>query len=296
MTTSNDGGSARAIMAALYQHRMATADQIHELVSPHVRLDLTRRRLNGLRKQGVADRAVVSRRRQVWYLTDRGRAIGDDFPEMRDRTCPPAPADPFAAKMRTSHTLAVLDAHLAFLRDARKRGDEYGTLDWAPEVHHRIVEQGTDSVIADALMRYTVAGRSRALHRAFIEVDRGTMVSEDLAGKLMRYARFHQLLPMPAKHKGTVQAQSALPAWQYYYPSFPKLLFILTGTGPAAQAQRIRDMQILAKNSPLVARMFQAQVRAGAVSLKDIEEQGPSAPIWTSLTDQSRPACSWTEL
>ncbi|MEV7775386.1 replication-relaxation family protein [Kitasatospora sp. NPDC086791] len=286
----------RSFLCALYLHRLATAEQLHQLVSPDVALDLTRRRLNSLRKQGVVDRALKEGRQGIWYLTDRGRSIGESMDELAGRTSPPAPEDPFEAKMRSEHSLEVLDTHLAFLKDARRRGDEYGYLDWSPEIYHRVAEQGADALIADALMRYTVVKPSRALHRAFIEVDRATMSSEALASKLLAYARFHQLLPVPARHQRSVQAQSAIPAWQHYYPAnFPRILFVLASAGPTARQNRVRDLQALAQTSPLVERTLQT-VRAGVASLEEIQEHGPSAPVWASLADPQRPRCGWAEL
>ncbi|MFB7674086.1 replication-relaxation family protein [Kitasatospora purpeofusca] len=275
-------------------HRMATTARLHELVCPDVHVSRTRRRLNDLRKEGIIDRAVVNGREGLWYLTDRGRSIGAQLKEVSHRSSPPAPEDPFEAKMRSEHTLAVLDAHLAFLQDARRRGDEYGYLDWEPEIYHRVAEQGADALIADALMRYTVAGPERALHRAFIEVDRATMSSEALAGKLLGYARFHQLLPAPVRQRG-VQVQSSVPVWRSYYPAYPRILFVLAGGGAQAQARRVRDLQALARSSPLVEMMFQT-VRAGVTSLREIQESGPSAPVWSSLVDAQRERCGWVDL
>ncbi|WP_159401053.1 replication-relaxation family protein [Streptomyces sp. NRRL B-24484] len=284
----------RKFLCSLFMHRMATAAQLHELVSPDAHITRTRRRLNELRRQGVVDQAVVDRRKAVWYLTERGRTIGSRLDELDHRTSPPAPEDPFEARMRSEHTLAVLDAHLAFLQDARRRGDEYGYLDWEPEIYHRVVEQGADALIADALMRYTVVDPERELHRAFIEVDRATMSSESLARKLLAYARFHQLVPTPVRQRG-FQAQSSVPVWKSHYPAYPRILFVLAEGGPAAQARRIRDLQALAQSSPLVELMFQT-VRAGVASLKEMQEAGPSAPVWASLVDPQRARCGWMEL
>ncbi len=284
----------RSLLCALYMHRMATTAQLHQLASPTRAITRTRADLRGLRQEGIVDQAVVEGRKAIWYLTERGRTIGSRLDELDHRSSPPAPEDPFEAKMRSEHTLAVLNTHLAFLRDARRRGDEYGYLDWEPEIYHRVVEHGADALIADALMRYTAVEPQRALHRAFIEVDRATMSSEALAGKLLAYARFHQLTPVPPRQRGA-QVQSSTPVWKSYYPAFPRILFVLAGGGAKAQGRRIRDLQALAQSSPLVEMMFQT-VRAGVASLREMEESGPSAAVWASLVEPQRPRCGWMEL
>ncbi|MFJ1757625.1 replication-relaxation family protein [Kitasatospora sp. NPDC088134] len=284
----------RSLLLALYMHRMATTSRLHELVSPDLHITLTRRQLRDLRDGGLIERAAISGRETIWYLTDRGRAVGAQLKEVQHRSSPPAPESPFEARMRSEHTLAVLDAHLAFLKDARRRGDEYGCLDWEPEIYHKVAEQGAEALIADAVMRYTVVSPKRALHRAFIEVDRATMSSEALAGKLLAYARFHQLLPSPVRQRGG-QVQSSMQVWRGYYPAFPRILFVLAEGGAKAQLRRVRDLQALAQSSPLVEAMFQT-VRAGVASLREMQEAGPSAPVWSSLVEPQRARCGWMDL
>ena len=288
---------SRLALCALFQHRMATTRQLHLLASPTASIQWIRRRLSDLHDRGLVNRFQMPRpgRNMVWYLTDQGRSTTELLPEVQGRTCPPVPADPFAARMRTGHTLDVLRAHVAFLTDARTRGDEYGPLDWQPEINHRISERSAESLTADALMQYATSGPGRTLHRAFVEVDRATMVSERLASKLMAYARFHSFTPVPSHHRGTSHALDALPTWQHHYLRFPRLLFVLTGSGTVALRQRERDLQTVAADNPLVARMLQS-VKAGAALLEDIEQQGASAPVWTPLAGPQRGPCSWMDL
>nr|WP_237282576.1 replication-relaxation family protein [Streptomyces fodineus] len=54
------------------------------------------------------------------------------------------------ARLRVGHTLTVNETGLAFLQDARRRGELCRPLDWIPEVHHPI--GGGGAVIPDALM------------------------------------------------------------------------------------------------------------------------------------------------
>ncbi|WP_442906921.1 replication-relaxation family protein [Kitasatospora sp. NBC_01246] len=90
-----------------------------------------------------------------------------------------------------------------------------------PEVYHRFGEGPGGTVIPDGLLHYSKKGPDRVLHRAFVEVDRGTMASEKLASKLIAYARFHDHHPVPAHLRRTSHSQSVLPAWQQRYPAFP---------------------------------------------------------------------------
>jgi hypothetical protein len=54
--------------------------------------------------------------------------------------------------------LAVTETALAFVEDARRRGERCQPLDWLPEVHHPI---GNDkAVIPDTLLYYPLGDRS----------------------------------------------------------------------------------------------------------------------------------------
>ena len=287
---------AHQTLAVLYQHRLATSAQIHALVAPNAGERRCRTRLQALEKQGLVGAITLPLpgRTRVWHLTDYGRATCQDWPELRDSDCPPTTSDPTAVRLRTAHTLTVLRAHLAFLNDARRRGDEYGPLDWVPEVHHRLTEHAGDAVIADALLRYTAhTATGRIQLRAFVEVDRATMSSERLASKLISYTRFLTYTPQAPGRRNAAGAQDTQPLWQRKYPRFPRVLFILTGAGPTALRHRIEDLQAMAQE-PGVARLVR-QVPVGAAVLEDLEEHGPTAPVWTSLAGRTG-TCGWIDL
>lgn len=143
------------------------------------------------------------------------------WPVLRGRPLQ-ALANSTEASLRAAHTLTGVRAHLAFLTDARRRGDEYGPLDWVPEIAHRLPDTGgEDKLIADAVLHYTATRPRRLQYRAFVEVDRATMSSERLARKLISYARFHDYTPQPVGRRGTVADQAAMLAWQRFYPRFP---------------------------------------------------------------------------
>ncbi|WP_405498900.1 replication-relaxation family protein [Streptomyces niveus] len=196
-------------------------------------------------------------------------------------------SDPVAARLRTGHALAVTETALAFLKDARRRGETCLPLDWLPEVHH-LLGNG-EAVIPDALLYYR---SSDAMLRAFVEVDRATMGPERLAAKLTAYARLHRYIPGPTpgrRRHTTTQATEA--AWRQRYPLFPRLLFVLDGTGPTGVNNRIRALHAHTRDPAVTA--FLRHVPALAAPLADLREHGPATPVWRPIHDPSQKV-DWT--
>ncbi|MFF2080559.1 replication-relaxation family protein [Kitasatospora sp. NPDC058162] len=285
------------VVAALYQFRMATAEQLRVLHTPGSKPELMRRRLRRLKDEGLVEDVVLPQagKLRAWYLTEHGTRIAATFPELEGVTSPPLPEDKSAARLRLGHVLAVVRTQVAFVAGARAAGDECAPLDFLPEVYHRYGEGRDGAVIPDGLLHYATGGAGRALYRAFVEVDRGTMAGEKLAAKLIGYARFHDHHPIPAHLRRTAGALSVLPAWQQHYVVFPRLLFVLADTGEQAARQRIRDLQGVADAHPLVARMLMS-VKAGAARLADLEQHGINGPVWHALADHTRARCGAWEL
>ncbi|MEV7783648.1 replication-relaxation family protein [Kitasatospora sp. NPDC088351] len=281
-----------AVVAALYQFRMATAEQLRVLHTPDSKPELMRRRLRRLKSEGLVEDVVLPQagRLRAWFLTERGARIAARFPELEGVASPPLPEDKTEARLRVGHILAVTRTQAAFVAGARKAGDECQPLDFLPEVYHRYGEGRDGAVIADGLLHYATGGPDRALNRAFVEVDRGTMASEKLAAKLIGYARFREHHPIPPHLRRTAGAQSVLPAWQQHYPAFPRLLFVLADTGERAARQRIIDLQAIADGHPVVALMLMT-VKAGAARLDDLEQHGTSAAVWHSLSNHRQARC-----
>nr|WP_251096677.1 replication-relaxation family protein [Streptomyces sp. Caat 7-52] len=125
-------------LAVLVQYRMATTEQMHLVIAPRVRIEQTRRRLAKLREEGLIDRITLPQagRQRVWFPTVYGVQVACEWPELRGRRPPRLASDPTAARLRVGHSLTVTDTGLAFLQDARRRGDTCQPLDWIPEVHH----------------------------------------------------------------------------------------------------------------------------------------------------------------
>jgi len=281
------------ILAVLGQHRMATTNQLHELLRPGVAHQTVSAPLNKLRRDGLVDYTVLPRsnRSRAWYLTSDGARLTRDFPALRGR--PPYPiSSATAASLKTPHTLTVLRSHLAFVADARRRGDEHGHLDWTPEVAHPLSDG--ERIIADAVMHYTlISDDERTKLRAFVEVDRTTMGSERLASKLIEYARLWSYEPQPIGRPRSRQPAAAGPVWLRWYPVFPRVLFVLTGASRYVLGNRINDLKAMVAEHPLVGALAR-QVPMGAAVLEDLEERGATGDVWVPLAGgEPRP---WTEV
>ncbi|MEV7780905.1 replication-relaxation family protein [Kitasatospora sp. NPDC088351] len=286
-----------AVVAALSQFRMATAEQLRVLHTPEAGPEQMRRRLRRLKDEGLVEDVVLPQagRPRAWFPTGHAARIAATFPELEGVASPPPPGDKSAARLRLGHTLAVVRTHVAFVAGARAAEDECAPLDFLPEVYHRYGEGPAGAVIPDGLLHYgRTAADGRTPHRAFVEVDRGTMASEKPASKLIGYARFHDHHPIPAHLRRTSHAQGVLPARQQHYVVFLRLLFVLTGTGQAGFANRANDLEI-ATRTPYVARMLRT-VAAGVAELEDLEADGAGADLWWSIADLDDGPAPWWEL
>lgn len=126
--------------------------------------------------------------------------------------------------------------------------------------------------------------------RAFVEIDRSTMSGERLAVKLIEYARLFQHETQPVDRRKPAATGAA---WLRWYPDLPRVLFVLTGAPRTRLENRMSDPQAMVAHHPLVAA-FAGDVRLGAAVLEDLEQAGPSQPVWVPLPGgKPRP---WTEL
>ncbi|MEU6261409.1 replication-relaxation family protein [Streptomyces sp. NPDC047043] len=294
MTDVDAGGGDRLALAVLTQYRMATTEQMHRVIAPDVRREQTRRRLAKLRDEGLIDRITLPRagRLRVWFPTSYGVQIASEWPELRGRKPPKTVSDPTAARLRVGHTLTVTETALAFLEDARRRGELCRPLDWIPEVYHPL--GSGEAVIPDALMYYRSGPEDGdwSLLRAFVEVDRATMGPERLAAKLTAYARLHDYAPTsPGQRRPAFGQEPPREAWRRHYPLFPRLLFVLDDTGPAGVTTRIRALHATAtKPAPM---LFLRTVPVLAAALADLRTHGPSQPVWRPVQDPDR-AVAWS--
>jgi hypothetical protein len=287
------GNGDRLALGVLVQYRMATTEQMHWVVAPGVRIEQTRRRLARLREEGLVGRITLPQagRRRVWLPTAYGVRLACEWPELRGRRPSRAVSDPTAVRLKVSHGLTVTETGLAFLQDARRRGDVCRPLDWMTEVHHPI--GSGEAVIPDALLYYRhgpADGKSGPMLRAFVEVDRATMGPERLASKLTAYARLHSYVPAVPGRRPTLQ-EPGVEDWRRRYPLFPRLLFILDGTGPAGIENRISALHAAARD--LSPYDFLRDVPILAAPLTDLLQHGPSAPVWRPVRDPDQ-RVPWT--
>ncbi|MGW7385460.1 replication-relaxation family protein [Streptomyces sp. NPDC054794] len=293
MLNVDAGGGDRLALAVLAQYRMTTTEQMHLTIAPGVRIEQTRRRLAKLRGEGLVDRVTLPQagRTRVWFATQYGVDVASEWPELRERRPPRLIADRTAARLRAGHALTVTETGLAFVQDARRRGDECRPLDWIPEVHHPL--GGGEAVIPDALLYYRACDDGGSMLRAFVEVDRATMGPERLAAKLTAYARLHDYVPAPVPGRPRTAAGQQLleEDWRRRYPLFPRLLFVLDGTGPAGVENRIRALRAAASQLPPYG--FLRDVPVLVAPLVNLLQDGPSAPVW-SLVQAPGTTVAWT--
>ncbi|MFD3585736.1 replication-relaxation family protein [Streptomyces sp. NPDC058683] len=279
------GSGDRMALGVLVQYRMATTKQMHRVIAPAVRIEQTRRRLARLREEGLVDRITLPQagRMRVWFPTSYGVQLASEWPEMRGHRPSRTVSDPTAVRLRAGHTLTVTETALVFLEDARRRGDVCEPLDWICEVHHPI--GSGEAVIPDALLYYQhgpAAGDNGPMLRAFVEVDRATMGPERLAAKLTSYERLHRYVPVVPGRRPTLQ-ETAVEEWRRRYPLFPRVLFVLDGTGPAGVENRISALR--AEAGLLAPSRFLYDVPVLAAPLDDLFHRGPSAPVWRPVHD-----------
>jgi hypothetical protein len=151
------------------------------------------------------------------------------------------------------------------------------------EVHHPV--GNGQAVIPDALLYYRrgpADGDNGSMLRAFVEVDRATMGPERLAAKLISYARLHSYVPSVPGRRPTLQ-QPAVEGWRRRYPLFPRLLFVLDGTGPVGIENRISALHAATRDMTLFG--FLHEVPVLAAPLTNLLRDGPSAPVWRPVQD-----------
>ncbi|MEV5012026.1 replication-relaxation family protein [Streptomyces sp. NPDC055692] len=287
MADVDAGGGDRMALAVLAQYRMATTEQMHLILNPQVRIEQTRRRLAKLRAEGLVDRITLPQRGRLrgWFPTQYGVQVACEWPELRGRRPSKTVSDRTAVRLRVGHALTVTETGLAFLQDARRRGELCRPLDWIPEVYHPI--GSGEAVIPDALLYYRRGrgGGEGAMLRAFVEVDRATMGPERLAAKLTAYARLYDYVPAPVPGRRHRQAgqEPVQEEWRRHYPLFPRLLFVLDGTGPAGIETRIRALRAAATDPALAG--FLRNVPVLVAPLVEVLQGGPAEPVWHPVRD-----------
>ncbi|MFF4795645.1 replication-relaxation family protein [Streptomyces sp. NPDC001276] len=289
-----DAGSGdRMALGVLTQYRMATTEQMHRVIAPEVRIEQTRRRLARLRTQGLVDRITLpqSGRTRVWFPTPYGVELASEWPELRWHRPSRTVSDPTAVRLKAGHTLTVTETALAFLEDARRRGELCQPLDWIPEVHHPI--GSGEAVIPDALLYYRrgpVDGDNGSMLRAFVEVDRATMGPERLAAKLPVYERLYRYVPAVPGRRPTLQ-DPALEEWRRRYPLFPRVL--LHPGRHRTRRCREPDQRPAREGRAAGAVPLPVRLPVLAAPLAGLLHHGPSAPVWRPVHDPNQ-RVPWT--
>jgi hypothetical protein len=274
-------------MESLYQHRLLSTEQLRVLHTPDATAGWMRRVLRLLAERGLADRVRGPATRSLWYLTELGadtiEGAGTLAEPRRRMTTSTQAAGPLRA-----HTIAVNDAGIAFVRAARKHGDECGPDSWRHEIAHPISRsrgrRPAELVVADALLTYLQVGEGGGLtlHQRFVELDRGTArPAEHLASKITRYARLRDYAGPPVS-----TGSLARPLWRSYYRSFPQLLIVFADQSRERIQSRIQRTLALHESDPTLGDAADAsEHRAGTVpvsfvALDDLINEGPFAPVF----------------
>jgi hypothetical protein len=279
---------AGSMLAGIYEHRLLSTTQLHALYTPHAQPRWARQVLALLEMRGFVDRIRSPRRLSLWFLTDAGAdavEAGGARVEFRRRVTSREQAEGPLKK----HTIAVNQVGVEFVRAARERGDECGADSWRNEIAHPISQargrRAAELVIADAMLTYlqTTDGGALALHQRFIELDRGTRTTEQLAAKITRYARLRHYAP-PALGENAGE-----PLWRSYYRAWPHLLIVLADQSRQTMRQRVQRTLTLQASDPAGRA---GQIAVSFVALDDLSTRGPFAPIFISA-QQPEQSVDW---
>ncbi|MFZ2050406.1 MAG: replication-relaxation family protein [Solirubrobacteraceae bacterium] len=276
---------ATEVLTSIYQHRLLSTTQVHAIHMPGRTRRWAEQVLAQLASRGLT--AFVRPGRggpHLYYLTLAGAQAVELIPtrvETRRKLITPEQA----AGPLWRHTLAVNDTGIAFMRAASERGDDFGPLGWRHEIAHPAPAAGQgrgELLISDALLTYLAVGPDHELtfHYRLLELDRATVPTDTLAGKLARYADLY-------RHAPTNRGEpSGTPAWKARYPIFPDIICVLAGQPRAALMRRAQTVLALCQADPQLRST--PEVRVSLALLEDLQARGPFAPIWHQPKDPAQ--------
>ena len=291
------GQSHVELLESLHQHRLLTTVQVHALHPPRASRRYVQRLLDRLRDQGLVAAARGRRGLRVWHLTEPGldavgsvggRGFVDEViaprQTRRKLILPVQAAGPLQ-----QHTLGVNDVGIAFVQAARERGDRCDPWSWRHEIAHSLGpppgRRTAEQLIADAVLTYELAepDRSTSVVYRFVEYDRATRSTVDLANRLARYARLHRRT-IPADNPGEPPGL----LWPRLYPVFPGVLVVLAGRRGDLLEQRRDTVLALGRQNPDLHASPEVEITLCLHD--DLAEHGPFAPICRTLADPDTPA------
>jgi Replication-relaxation len=276
------GNTSIAVLESLYQHRLLTTRQVHDLNTPETGRRFAQRTLGSLEKVELLRRVHLPGGLSVWFLSEHGIATVEEIPN-RVETRRKAISPEHAAGPLQAHTLAVNDVGVAFVRLARGRGDEFGPFGWRHEIAHPLGPpgKGREWLIADAVLTYQLIERGASrLHYRFLELDRANRPADDLAAKLGRYGRLYR---RPVNSGGRPSDRH----WRARYPVFPNLLVVLAGRPRPALERRRKTLLALCRADADLTRSPELQVFV--CLLPDLNESGPGASVFRTPAEPDRP-------
>lgn len=259
------------ILASIGEHRVLTTAQVRAI---HLADRSVRRAEQVMASLGSAGLVSYVQSpgglpRRLWFLTEAGSrtAKGSGALSVAPRVLEPEQA---AGQLR-AHTMAVNDAAISFLKAARSRGDEFGSLSWQHEVVHSLNRgRGRRRRVlrADAVFTYLrSAGDEVFVEQRFLEADRATLSVDRLASELSAYAELF---------RATDERDE--PIWRHRYPVFPLVLCVLSGGTRAALERRRNTAIALLRSDPDVTRT--PEVTFLICLAEDLRDHGPFAPIF----------------
>ena len=256
--------AAGDVLESLYQHRLLSTRQIHQMHTPTSGLRWTRTILAGLRRHELVDLVrVADGDGSVYFLTTRGAQAVESITKRTRARRKLVTADDAAGPLR-AHTLAVNETGIAFMQAARERKDEeFGALAWEHEVAHPLGNR--EWLKADALLTYQqYAPKGELLfHDRLLELDRASEPVEKLAKKLASYARLYHYTPS---------------AWRTRYEVFPDVICVLAGATKNVLDRRTQNVLALCQEDRLLQQT--PEVGISICLLSDLTAQGPFAAIW----------------
>jgi len=272
---------AAQVLQGLCQHQLLSTRQIHVLHMPGVSLRYTQRILAELHQAALTERIPAPHGAALWCPTPDGRSLArctnsHELPSRhRGALRPPA-------GLSRPHILEINETGIAFVNTARTRQDECNALSWHHDVAHPITPtrpHHKDQLVTAALLTYVEIHKGTAIpHQRFIELDRGTLPTEQLAEKLAAYKLLHN-------HGSQTTGQPT--GWRSLYRTFPWVLVVLAAQHPATTERRIQNLTALWHTDPATQHL--PTIPMHFVTLDQLTRHGPYAPIFTSANEPEHP-------